>query len=59
MEDFEVAKIGTLKEVRLARTLGVAIHEELQKGNRLPEEVIRAYKELYTHWQIQMEEGHP
>ena len=58
MEDFEVAKIGTLTEVRLARTLGRVIHDELQKGNRLPEEVIRAYKELYTHWQLQMEEGH-
>jgi len=58
MEDFEVAKIGTLTEVRLARTLGRVIHDELQKGNRLPEEVIRAYKELHTHWQLQIEEGH-
>ena len=58
MEDFEVAKIGTLTEVRLARTLGRVIQDELQKGNRLPEEVIRAYRELHTHWQLQMEEGH-
>ena len=59
MEDFEVSKIGTHTEVRLARALGRVIHEELQRGNRLPDEVVRAYNELYRHWQMQIEEGHP
>ena len=59
MKDFEVAEIGTLKEVQLARALGRVIHEELQRGNRLPDEVVRAYNELYRHWQIQIEQGHP
>ena len=59
MEDFEVSKSGTHTEVRLARALGRVSHEELQKGNRLPDEVIRAYKELHQHWQWQIEEGHP
>lgn len=59
MKDFEVAERGTLKEVQLARALGNVIHEELQKGNRLPDEVIRAYKELHYHWLKQIEEGHP
>ena len=59
MEDFEVSKIGTHTEVRLARALGNVIHEELQMGNRLPDVVIRAYKELHYHWLKQIEEGHP
>lgn len=59
MKDFEVAEIGTLKEVQLARALGRVIHEELQRGNRLPDEVVRAYNELYRHWQMQIEQGHP
>ena len=59
MKDFEVAERGTLKEVQLARALGNVIHEELQRGNRLPDEVVRAYNELYRHWQMQIEQGHP
>ena len=59
MKDFEVAEIGTLKEVQLARALGRVIHEELQRGNRLPDEVVRAYNELYRHWLKQIEQGHP
>lgn len=43
-----------LTEIRLARSLGRVIEEELQKGNELPEEVKRAYLELYKHWQLQM-----
>jgi hypothetical protein len=43
-----------IEEIRLARALGRMIEEELKKGNRLPEEVLRAYEELYKHWQYQM-----
>lgn len=43
-----------IEEIRLARTLGRVIEEELQKGNDLPDEVKRAYLELYKHWQYQM-----
>lgn len=42
------------EEIRLARTLGRAIEEEIKKGNKLPDEVLRAYEELYKHWQYQM-----
>jgi hypothetical protein len=38
----------------LARALGRTIEEELKKGNKLPNEVLRAYEELYKHWQYQM-----
>lgn len=44
-----------LEEIRLARTLGRIIEEELQKGNDLPDEVKQAYLELYKHWQLQMQ----
>ena len=47
--------MNDLTEVRLARALGRVIEEELQKGNDLPEEVKRAYLELYQHWQLQMQ----
>jgi len=43
-----------LEELRLARALGRAIEAELQKGEQLPDEVKRAYLELYAHWQWQM-----
>jgi hypothetical protein len=43
-----------LEELRLARALGRAIEAELQKGTELPDEVKRAYLELYAHWQWQM-----
>ena len=55
MSDFEVHQIGSLSEVRLARKLGQVIEEELRKGTELPEEVKRAYLELYAHWQWQMQ----
>jgi hypothetical protein len=42
-------------EIRLARTLGRAIEEEIKKGNKIPDEVLRAYEELYKHWQLQMD----
>jgi hypothetical protein len=45
---------GDLDEIRLARTLGRAIEEEIKKGNKIPDEVLRAYEELYKHWQYQM-----
>jgi hypothetical protein len=54
MSDFEVAQTGALQEIRLARTLGRIIEEELHKGTNLPEEVKRAYLELYAHWQWQI-----
>jgi hypothetical protein len=44
-------------EIKLARTLGRVIEEELQKGTKLPDEILRAYQELYRHWQIQIEKG--
>lgn len=43
-----------LEEIRLARTLGRVIEEEIRKGNKLPDEVLRAYEELYRFWQYQM-----
>jgi hypothetical protein len=43
-----------IEEIRLARTLGRMIEEEIKKGNKLPDEVLRAYEELYKHWQYQM-----
>ncbi len=44
-----------LEEIRLARALGRVIEEEVRKGNKLPDEVLRAYEELYKHWQWQMQ----
>ena len=43
-----------IEEIRLARALGRVIEEELRKGSKLPDEVLRAYEELYRFWQIQM-----
>jgi len=54
MVDFEVNQVGSLSELRLARALGRVIEEELQKGNSLPDEIMRAYTELYAHWQWQI-----
>jgi len=47
--------MNDLQEVRLARQLGVVIEAELIKGEKLPDEVIRAYRELLAHWQLQMQ----
>lgn len=44
-------------EIQLARTLGRAIDENMKNGVKLPDEVMRAYLELYKHWQLQIEEG--
>jgi len=44
-----------IEEIRLARALGRAIEEEIRKGNKLPDEVLRAYEELYRFWQVQMD----
>lgn len=43
-----------IEEIRLARALGRVIEEEIRKGNKLPDEVLRSYEELYRFWQIQM-----
>jgi hypothetical protein len=43
-----------IEEIRLSRALGRAIEEEVAKGTKLPDEVLRAYEELYRHWQYQM-----
>jgi len=43
-----------IEEIRLARALGRVIEEEVRKGNKLPDEVLKAYEELYKHWQWQM-----
>jgi hypothetical protein len=42
-------------EIRLARTLGRVIEEELQKGNDIPDEVKQAFLELKAHWDWQIE----
>lgn len=44
-----------LEEVKLARRLGVVIESELLKGEKLPDEVMRAFKELLAHRQWQMQ----
>jgi hypothetical protein len=44
-----------IEEIRLARALGRAIEEEIRKDNKLPDEVLRAYEELYRFWQVQMD----
>ena len=43
-----------IEEIRLARALGRVIEEELKKGTKLPDELLRAYEELYRFWQYQM-----
>ena len=43
-----------IQEIRLARALGRVIEEELKKGTKLPDEVLRAYEELYRFWQYQI-----
>ena len=43
-----------IEEIRLARALGRVIEEEIRKGNKLPDEVLRAYEELFRFWQLQM-----
>ena len=43
-----------IEEIRLARALGLAIQEELNKGNELPKEIMDAYKQLHIHWQWQI-----
>jgi hypothetical protein len=43
-----------IEEMRLARALGRVIEEEIRKGTMLPDEVLRAYEELYRFWQVQM-----
>ena len=44
-----------IEEIRLGRKLCRVIEEEIKKGNKLPDEVLRAYEELYKHWQVQMD----
>lgn len=43
-----------IEEIRLARALGRVIEEELRKGSKVPDEILKAYEELYKHWQWQM-----
>ena len=43
-----------IEEIRLARALGRVIEEELRKGSEIPEEILKAYNELYKHWQWQI-----
>ncbi len=43
-----------IEEIRLSRALGRAIEEEITKGSKLPDEVLRAYEDLYKFWQVQM-----
>lgn len=43
-----------IEEIRLARALGRVIEEEVRKGSKLPDELLKAYEQLYKHWQWQM-----
>jgi len=43
-----------IEEIRLSRALGRVIEEEIAKGTKLPDEVLRAYEELYRFWQVQI-----
>ena len=43
-----------IEEIRLARALGRAIEEEVSKGTKLPDAVLKAYEDLYKFWQYQM-----
>ena len=43
-----------IEEIRLGRALGRAIEQEIAKGSKLPDEVLKAYEELYRFWQVQM-----
>jgi hypothetical protein len=43
-----------IEEIRLGRALGRAIEAEIAKGNKLPDEVLKAYEKLYRFWQVQM-----
>ena len=44
-----------IEEIRLGRALGRVIEEEISKGTKLPDGVLRAYEQLYKHWQVQMD----
>jgi hypothetical protein len=43
-----------IEEIRLGRALGRAIETEIAKGSKLPDEVLKAYEDLYKFWQVQM-----
>jgi hypothetical protein len=43
-----------IEEIRLARALGRVIEEEVGKGTKLPDDVLKAYEDLYKFWQYQM-----
>ena len=43
-----------IEEIRLARALGRAIEEEVSKGTKLPDAVLKSYEDLYKFWQVQM-----
>ena len=55
-KDFETHPIGTIKEIRLSRSLAMAIESELQVSH-FSEKILNAYKELKSHydWQIETE----
>jgi predicted RecB family endonuclease len=44
-----------IEEIRLARALGRAIEEEIGKGTKLPDAVLKSYEDLYKFWQLQMD----
>jgi hypothetical protein len=44
-----------LEEIRLARALGRVIEEEISKGTKLPDALLKSYEDLYKFWQIQMD----
>lgn len=44
-----------IKEIRLARALGVAIDESIKAGDVIPTCILEAYAVLNNHWQEQQE----
>jgi hypothetical protein len=66
MSDFEVAPIGTLREIQLSRELANAVADQIRKesdrhspwdATKLPNEIIQAYNRLYGEYIRQQQAG--
>jgi hypothetical protein len=67
MSDFEVAPIGTLREIALSRALANAIANQIEKednpgkhpwdATKLPNEIREAYNRLYGEYIRQQQDG--
>lgn len=55
--EIELMFPGTVKEIRLSRTLMTALDEMSHAG--LSADVCKAFIDLYNHYQWQMEQGYP